>query len=44
MRNKDTFKGTNINSRDAHICRSKMAEMVEKFKNERRKATKAVVF
>lgn len=44
MRNKDTIKGTSVNSHNVCIGRSKMVEMVEKFKNGRRKATKAVVF
>lgn len=44
MRNKDTLKGTNANSHNACIGGSKMAEAVEKFRNERRKAVKAVVF
>lgn len=42
MRDKDKFKGTDVNSCHASIGRSKMVEEVDKFENERR-ATKAVV-
>lgn len=44
MRSKDALKGTDVNSCNACIGRCKMAETVEKFKNERRKTTKAAVF
>lgn len=44
MRSKHTLKGTNVNCHNACVGGSKTAEMVEKFRNERRKAVKAVLF